>query len=77
MIHVLRITGWALRASALICIVWTAAQVATGEIATLSGIAESMAFHAAFAMSGVALVGQARRMSGTAPTASAKVVEQR
>lgn len=51
--------GWTLRASAAICIVWTAGRVVSGDITTLAQIVEAAMWHAGFALSGVALVGVA------------------
>jgi len=58
---ILMITGWSLRASALICIVWTGVQVANGQVDSVRAILEAAAFHGVFALSGVQLVGLARR----------------
>jgi len=55
----LRVVGWSLRASALICIVWIVAGVVGGRIDTLTALLSSVVWHAAFALSGVALVGAA------------------
>lgn len=62
----LKVLGWTLRASAAICITWIVIGVATGAagLTALAGIATSVAFHAAFAVSGTQLVGCARRMEG-------------
>lgn len=54
---VLLVLGWSLRASALICIVWTASQVVGGQMSTLAGVFGAVVWHAGFALSGVALVG--------------------
>lgn len=51
------VTGWALRASALTCMVWIVTGVLGGRIDTLSALASSVVWHAGFALSGVALVG--------------------
>jgi len=56
---VLRVTGWSLRASALICMVWIFAQVLGGKIDALPVLLSSVVWHAGFALSGVALVGAA------------------
>lgn len=56
---VLLVAGWTLRASALICIVWTGSQVIGGQIGTLAGVLSAVVWHAGFALSGVALVGAA------------------
>jgi len=53
----LRIVGWTLRASALICMVWIVAQVIGGKIDTLTLLLSSVVWHAGFALAGVALVG--------------------
>lgn len=55
----MRVIGWALRASALICMVWIVAQVLSGKIDTLPLLLSSVLWHAGFALSGVALVGAA------------------
>ena len=62
--------GWTLRVSAAICIAWTVGQVLSGQIDTLTVILGSVAWHAAMAVSGVALVGASRRAS-SAQAASA------
>lgn len=53
------VIGWTLRASAAICIVWTAGRVISGDMTTLGQIVEAAVWHAGFALSGVALVGAA------------------
>ena len=53
----LKVVGWSLRASALICMVWILAQVVGGKIDSLGLLLSSVVWHAAFALSGVALVG--------------------
>lgn len=53
----LRIVGWSLRASALICMVWIFAQVMGGKIDALTVLLGSVVWHAGFALAGVALVG--------------------
>lgn len=60
MSKVLLAIGWMLRASAAICIVWTASQVLGGRIDTVTVLLGSVAWHAAMAMAGVALVGSTR-----------------
>ena len=55
----MRVTGWTLRASALICMVWIVTQVVSGKIDTLPMLLSSVLWHAGFALSGVALVGAA------------------
>ena len=55
----LKVVGWSLRASALICMVWILAQVVGGTIDSLTLLLSSVVWHAAFALSGVALVGAA------------------
>jgi len=69
----LRIAGWTLRASALICMVWIFAQVIGGRIDTLALLLSSVVWHAGFALSGVALVGAAgpARRSATEKAAGA------
>lgn len=57
------VAGWALRASALICIVWIFAQVMGGKVTTLAAVLSSVVWHAGFALSGVALVGASRPYS--------------
>jgi len=57
----LRIAGWTLRASALICMVWIFAQVIGGKIDSLTLLLSSVVWHAGFALAGVGLVGAARR----------------
>jgi membrane protein DedA with SNARE-associated domain len=54
------VVGWALRASALICVVWIFGQVISGQMTTVGAIVNSVVWHAAFALSGVALVGASR-----------------
>ncbi len=67
----LRIVGWSLRASALICMVWIFAQVVSGKIDTLTLLLSSVVWHAGFALTGVALVGAgAKEKTGTASSAS-------
>lgn len=61
---IILVLGWTLRASAAICIVWTAGQVIGGQVDTLGQLLSSVAFHAAFALSGAQLVGCAKRMAG-------------
>jgi len=68
---VLALVGWSLRASALICIVWTAGQVMSGSISSLTGVLSAAAWHAGFALSGVALVGASRARAGVAPDTGA------
>ncbi len=65
----MRVAGWSLRASALVCMMWICAQVLSGEIDTLGMLMSSVAWHAAFALSGVALVGAAAQ-----PTAAKESV---
>ena len=67
----MRVAGWTLRASALICIVWIAAQVFGGKVDTLSVLLSSVVWHAAFALSGVALVGAATKAPHAEETLSA------
>lgn len=62
----MRVTGWALRASALICMVWIVTQVVGGKIDTLPMLLSSVLWHAGFALSGVALVGAAAEGSSSA-----------
>lgn len=62
--------GWTLRASALICIVWTIGQVVSGAVTEVPTILSSVAFHAAFAVSGATLVGLACRRSAAAQHAA-------
>ena len=59
----LKVLGWTLRASAAICITYIIVNVAQGSshYTTMSQIAGSVAFHAAFALSGAQLLGCARR----------------
>ncbi len=54
------VIGWTLRASALICMAWIVGQVMTGGISTVEALVSSVVWHAAFALSGVALVGAAK-----------------
>jgi hypothetical protein len=60
----LKVLGWSLRASAAICITWIVVGVVSGAagLTTIAGIAGSVAFHAAFALSGTQLVGCAKRL---------------
>ena len=60
------VAGWALRASALICMVWIFAQVLGGKITALPVLLGSVAWHAGFALSGVALVGASREARNVA-----------
>lgn len=64
-----KVVGWTLRASAAICIVWTVAQVISGQMTTLAEVLGAVAWHAGFALSGTALVGASRRSA--LPTESA------
>lgn len=66
------VLGWTLRASAAICIVWTAGQVMGGQLDTVGELLSSVAFHAAFALSGAQLVGCAKRMSARGEAAVAE-----
>lgn len=70
---VLLVLGWTLRASALICIVWTASQVIGGQMGTLAGVLSAVVWHAGFALSGVALVGTAGQ-GGRGEQGAAEVV---
>jgi hypothetical protein len=54
-------TGWTLRVSALVCIVWIVAQVLGGHITSFTEVLASVVWHAGFALSGVTLVGASRR----------------
>lgn len=54
------IAGWTLRACALICMTWIFGQVLGGKITTLGVVLSSVVWHAAFALTGVALVGASR-----------------
>ena len=69
----MRVTGWALRASALICMVWIVTQVVSGKIDTLPMLLSSVLWHAGFALSGVALVGAA---AGGSSSATPQVAER-
>ncbi|HET6352024.1 MAG TPA: hypothetical protein VFG89_07845 [Coriobacteriia bacterium] len=60
------VLGWTLRASAAICMTWIIVQVATGQISSLPVLLGSVAWHAAFALGGVALVGASKRASDPA-----------
>lgn len=53
----LKIAGWSLRASSLICMVWIVSGVLGGRIDTLNALLSSVVWHAGFALTGVALVG--------------------
>lgn len=64
------VIGWTLRASAAICIVWTAGRVVSGDMTTLGQIVEAAIWHAGFALSGVALVGAAAPAEATAQAAA-------
>jgi hypothetical protein len=64
--------GWALRASAAICMTWIVVAVFRGQISTVPALLGSVVWHAGFALAGVQLVGAAKRMSArTAPLAEA------
>lgn len=54
---ILKVAGWSLRASALICMVWIVSGVLGGRIDTLNALLGSVVWHAGFALAGVALVG--------------------
>lgn len=60
-----------LRASALICMVWIVSQVLGGKLDTLPLLLGSVAWHAGFALSGVALVGAAADRPGVHSTDAA------
>jgi len=62
--------GVLLRASALICIVWTFSQVVTGQMSTMAAIVGAVVWHAGFALSGVALMGAARTPQAISQTES-------
>lgn len=66
----MRVAGWALRASALICMVWIFSQVIGGKIDSLPLLLGSVAWHAGFALSGVALVGAAADSAGASSESS-------
>ena len=59
------VAGWTLRACALICITWIGVQVFGGKITTLGVLVSSVVWHAAFALSGTALVGASRQRVAT------------
>ncbi len=65
MSRTLHALGWMLRACALICIAWTAGGVISGAITSVEAIASAAVFHGTCALTGVGLVGQARRMAAT------------
>lgn len=68
MTTLLKVLGWALRASAAICITYIVVGVARGSanLSTMAQIVESVLWHAAFALSGVQLIGCARRREARA-----------
>jgi hypothetical protein len=59
----LKVVGWTLRASAAICITFVVVSVARGAagFTTVPEVLGSVAWHAAFALGGVQLVGLAKR----------------
>jgi hypothetical protein len=67
----LRIVGWTLRASALICIVWTLGQVIGGQLSTPGAILGAVVWHAGFALGGVALVG-----AGATPVTNVETAQE-